>query len=176
MFYLLVCRKRETSKPNPKSGQAFEGPYELTIEGNDVGLTETKATVLDQDKSNHEYAYAEVENNKEKTTIAEPVPDNVYQDVQEKPDEYSYAYADVKTASDEPSDDGLVLIYAQSKRGGTPVPNDKQEPVADTGIYQSIPENNTNENEYAYADVNLDDKGKPAKQQEGWTDNVISFY
>ena len=88
MFYLLVCRKREASKPIPKTGQAFDGPYELTIEGNAVGVTETKPAVLDQDPSNHEYAYAEVENNREKTTIAEPDPDNV----QEKPEEDSYGH------------------------------------------------------------------------------------
>ena len=139
-----------------------------------MGLTETKPAAFDQDQSNHEYAYAEV--NKEKTTIAEPDLDNVYQDVQDKPEEDSYAYADVKTASDGPSDGGLILIYAQSKRGGAPVPNDKQDPVADTDIYQSIPEDNTNENEYAYADVNLDDNVEPAKQQEGWADNVIYGY
>ena len=105
--------------------------------------------MVDQDQSNHEYAYAET--NKAETRIAGPDPDNVYQDVQDKPEEDAYAYADVNTASDGLSDGGLVLIYAQSKRGGAPpVPNDKQEPVADTDIYQSIPEDNVNENEYGH--------------------------
>ena len=116
--------------------------------------------MLDQDQSNHEYTYAET--NKAETHIAGPDLDNVYQDlqdVQDKPEGYSYAYADVKTA---PSDDGLVLSYAQaqSKHGGEP--SEHQEGWADNVIYAT---GNDEENGTV---MDLSEAKK-----EGWVDNSI---
>ena len=95
--------------------------------------------MLDQVQSNHECAYAEyAELNRDETKIAQSDPDNVYQDLQDVRDKSEEsADADGKTA---PSDDGLVLSYAQaqSKHGGEPSEQQEGLALADNVIYATV--------------------------------------